>query len=237
MILKGNLNLKHERELWEDKFICSLGTKARMGLNIELKHYRRELYEAFADLTAQNMELLLNLPVRTFSVYTVFQRKNRRRKRPRLNTIYSLHMVIFVTAITVYIFSTTLWLPRDSRSGKNRQRGGTFKSLNFVGDNEKTHLNRVRTPHSQLIRAKSHLYFLEKRFKHGVYPENLNVRDHFQIAFNTPKSKKAYSDLNKNSRNEEINRCISHNKLLPGKISEDIGEQKVCLTRFSTDQR
>ena len=165
------------------------------------------------------------------------RKKNRRRKRSRLNTIYSLHMVIFVTAITVYIFSTTLWLPQDSRSGKNRQRGGTFKSLNFVDDNEKTHLNRVRTLHSQLIRAKSHLYFLEKCLKHGVYPENLNVRDHFQIAFNTPKSKKAYSDLNKNTRNEKINLCISHYKLLPGKISEDIGEQKVRLTRFSTDQR
>ena len=29
----------HERELWEDKFICLLGTKASTGLNIELKHY------------------------------------------------------------------------------------------------------------------------------------------------------------------------------------------------------
>ena len=38
-ILKGNLHQKHERELWEDKFICLLGTKASTGLNIELKHY------------------------------------------------------------------------------------------------------------------------------------------------------------------------------------------------------
>ena len=51
---------------------CLLGTKAPTRLNIELKHYGRELYEAFADLTAQNMELLLHLPVRTFSVYTSF---------------------------------------------------------------------------------------------------------------------------------------------------------------------
>ena len=50
LILKSNLHHKHEREFWEDKFICLLGTKAPTGLNVELKHYGRELYEAFADL-------------------------------------------------------------------------------------------------------------------------------------------------------------------------------------------
>ena len=72
LILKGNLHQKHERELWEDKFTYLLGTKAPTGLNIELKHYGRELYEAFAELTAQDTELLLNLPVRTYSVDTPF---------------------------------------------------------------------------------------------------------------------------------------------------------------------
>ena len=52
LILKGNLHEKYERELQEDKFICLLGTKAPTRLNIELKHYGRELYEAFADITA-----------------------------------------------------------------------------------------------------------------------------------------------------------------------------------------
>ena len=52
LILKGTLYQKHERELWEDKFICLLGTKVPTGLNKELKHYGGELYEAFADLTA-----------------------------------------------------------------------------------------------------------------------------------------------------------------------------------------
>ena len=47
-----------------------------------------------------------------------------------------------------------------------------------------------------MIRAKSHLYFFEKFLKHGVYPENLNVRDDFQVAC---KFAKAYSDLNKNT--------------------------------------
>ena len=50
LMLKGNLYQKHERKLWENKFICLLGTKSPTGLNKELKHYRRELYEAFADL-------------------------------------------------------------------------------------------------------------------------------------------------------------------------------------------
>ena len=52
LILKGNLYQKHERELWEDKFICLLGTKAPAGLNKEVKHYGRELCEAFVNLTA-----------------------------------------------------------------------------------------------------------------------------------------------------------------------------------------
>ena len=52
LILKTNLHQKHERESWEDKFICVWGTKAPTGLNIELKHYGRELYEAFTNLTA-----------------------------------------------------------------------------------------------------------------------------------------------------------------------------------------
>ena len=34
-----------------------------------------------------------------------------------------------------------------------------------------------------------------------------------------------------------MNLCISHYKLLSGKTREDIGEQKVSLTRFSTEQR
>ena len=44
-------------------------------------------------------------------------------------------------------------------------------------------------------------------------------------------------NLNKNTRNEKINPHISHYKLLSGKISEDIGEQKVRLTQFSRHQR
>ena len=135
-------------------------------------------------------------------------------------------MVIFATAITAHIFSTTLWFPQDSRFGKNRQRGGIFKSLNFISDNEKTHFNRLKTSYSQLIRAKSHLNFFEKCLKHGAYPENLNVIDLFQVPFNEPKFKKAYSDLNKNTRKEKINLCISHYKLLAGKISGDIVEKR-----------
>ena len=34
------------KDLLKDKLICLLGTKAPTGLNIELKHYGRELYEA-----------------------------------------------------------------------------------------------------------------------------------------------------------------------------------------------
>ena len=39
-----------EKELWKCKIICLLGTKAPTGLNVELKHYGRELYEVFTNL-------------------------------------------------------------------------------------------------------------------------------------------------------------------------------------------
>ena len=44
--------MKENSEFWEDKFICLLGKKGPTGLNMGLKHYGLELYEAFADLTA-----------------------------------------------------------------------------------------------------------------------------------------------------------------------------------------
>ena len=112
------------------------------------------------------------------------ERKNNRGKDQAWKHFTHYIMVIFATAITAHIFSTTLWFPQDSRFGKNRQRGGIFKSLNFISDNEKTHFNRLKTLHSQLIRAKSDLNFFEKCLKHGDYPENLNVIDLFQVPFN-----------------------------------------------------
>ena len=63
LMLNGNLYQKHERELWEDKFICVLVTKAPTGLNIEFKHYGRELF------IRNNF---LYLPVKTFSMDTPF---------------------------------------------------------------------------------------------------------------------------------------------------------------------
>ena len=74
LILKGNLHQKHERELWEDKFICLMGTKTPTGLNIELKHNGRELYKAFSYLFSFFISslLLFNFPLRTFLVDTLF---------------------------------------------------------------------------------------------------------------------------------------------------------------------
>ena len=57
------------------------------------------------------------------------RKKNRQRKRSCLKTIYSPHIVIFVTALTVYIFSTTLWLPQDSWSGKKHAKQKYFQII------------------------------------------------------------------------------------------------------------
>ena len=57
---------KYKRKLWEDKFICLLGTKVPMEFIVELKHYEHELDEAFTDFTAENTDVLLNIVVRKF---------------------------------------------------------------------------------------------------------------------------------------------------------------------------
>ena len=93
------------------------------------------------------------------------------------------------------------WLPQDSLSRKNRQRGSTFKSLNAINDHEKSHFSKPRAIYSQLIRAKNYLYFFEKCLKHGVSSDIVNVRAQFQVAFKTSKFTKDYNDLNKNTRN------------------------------------
>ena len=49
LTLKENLYHKHDRELQKDKLIYLLGTKLPRGINIELKHYGREIYEAFPE--------------------------------------------------------------------------------------------------------------------------------------------------------------------------------------------
>ena len=64
--LKVNLHQKYKRKLWEDKFICLLGTKVPMEFIVELKHYEHELDEAFTDFTAENTDVLLNIVVRKF---------------------------------------------------------------------------------------------------------------------------------------------------------------------------
>ena len=49
-ILKSNLKTVPERELFEDKFICSLGTKSPNGLNVDLGSYGKEMYDSYANL-------------------------------------------------------------------------------------------------------------------------------------------------------------------------------------------
>lgn len=49
-VLKSNLKTVPERELFEDKFICSLGTKSPNGLNVDLGSYGKEMYDSYVNL-------------------------------------------------------------------------------------------------------------------------------------------------------------------------------------------
>ena len=45
MILKQGFKSTEERKFFEDKFICQLGTLSPEGLNKDLDHYAREMYD------------------------------------------------------------------------------------------------------------------------------------------------------------------------------------------------
>ena len=77
LILKTHLHQKHEKEFWEDKFICLFLTKVPAGLikyrinrEYRIETLRTWALWSFVELTMWNTNLLLNLPVTIFSVDT-----------------------------------------------------------------------------------------------------------------------------------------------------------------------
>ena len=72
LVLKGNLHQKQETELWEDKFICLLGTKAPTGLNVELKIQKGVSFMIPLPILlhkTQNFYLILTFNGRTFPLH------------------------------------------------------------------------------------------------------------------------------------------------------------------------
>ena len=50
MILKNNLKASAEREYYEDRYICLLGTKQPHGLNQDASAFANEMYDDYVQL-------------------------------------------------------------------------------------------------------------------------------------------------------------------------------------------
>ena len=137
---------------------------------------------------------------RTGSFCGTRRRRKKRHKEnlntnPRKRNIHPLHITLTIVAllcITVWCCST-IWTPTDSRHGKNRQRP-SFTEMQYENQVEKRIFNDLRSVSSKLARAESHLNFFRRCKAEKVYPKNLCISDHLQIAFS---SKGCYNELEK----------------------------------------
>ena len=145
------------------------------------------------------------------------QRKVKRKKDKRTDMTSerrscSTYIPITLALILmVLLLSTSTWLPQDTRSGKNRQRGN-FNSFDYTHKKEKESFNKLRSLNTQLIRCSSHLYFFEKCLEKNIYPINFEVKDHLQIAFKTPFLETSLQNINNSTVIEKMNICVSHYK-------------------------
>ena len=133
---------------------------------------------------------------------------------------YSHHFplsVCFLLIVSITLLS--VWTPNDARSAKNRQRP-TFQAMEYETPRERNLFTSLRGITSKLTKAKSHLdYFLLcKREK--VYPRNLVVSDHLQVAFTSPLVTNKLKALNNSHILERIDACIAHYKAVTAELRE-----------------
>ena len=99
--------------------------------------------------------LLQSVTIQIRRLFDIFRIKKRRK-------VVLLQSVSDIKKCDRLLLQSASGITKCDSYYKVRRNRGTFKSLNFKSDNEKTHFNKPGTLHSQLIRAKSHLYFFEK---------------------------------------------------------------------------
>ena len=167
----------------------------------------------------------------------VKRKKDKRTDMTSERRSYSTYIPITLTLLLmVLLLSTSMWLPQDTRSGKNRQRGN-FNSFDYTHKKEKESFNKLRSLNTQLIRCSSHLYFFEKCLEKNIYPINFEVKDHLQIAFKTPFLETSLQSINNSTVIEKMNICVSHYKLKKAEAFETITEEQARLKSLCTVDR
>ena len=169
---------------------------------------------------------------------TVKKKRHKDNTNPRSGNVNMFHhtwTIAVLLCITVWC-CTTVWTPTDSRHGKNRQRP-VFREMKYDSPLEKIIFKELRDTSSKLARSESHLSFFRCCKTEKIYPKNLVIADHLQIAFSSVVISGKLDDINKCHIFEKIDACINHYNMISAKLREDEHVIKSKLRASIDDHR
>ena len=143
-----------------------------------------------------------------------------------------LSLIFICTLLSVYS-----WIPVDTRSLKNCQRGTHFTSINYESDQEKQNFNNIRTLQENLCRSESHLSFFQNCVKNNVHPKNLDIVQSFNIAFCNDHIQSKIKSLNDVNIREKLMIVINHFTCQSSKLKEEITEKTATLKQLCSADR
>ena len=118
-----------------------------------------------------------------------------------------------VLAFLTIIFITAIFTAEDSRTGKNRQRGNSFRKCTDINEREKSEFNTVRGLEAKLAKSKSHLNFFRNCIESGVCPKNIAFNNSFNISSPNHNIESKFQEINDRNIKEKMTVCISHLQL------------------------
>ena len=161
---------------------------------------------------------------RRIGCFCPFHRKVKKRKRTgnkQSNTTGShfRYLRVMTVIFIATLFATCIWTDNDSRHDKNRQRL-THQEMKYESNQEKNVFNKLRDVSSKLVRAKSHLEFFTLCEAEKIFPKNLEIHDHLQIAFESPAVKNSLKAIDESCMLEKIHACIVHYRSTTAELRE-----------------
>ena len=143
-----------------------------------------------------------------------------------------LSLIFIFTLLSVYS-----WIPVDSRSLKNCQRGTHFTSLKYESEREQHTFNDIRTLQEKLCRSESHLSFFQKCVEKNIHPTNLDITQNFNIAFCNDDTKSRIQKINDINIREKLLIIINHFTFQSSKLKEEITEKTQSLKNICSAER
>ena len=135
--------------------------------------------------------------------------------------------------VTILMF-TSILLPDDSRSGKNRQRGTNLTNITFTNDDEKQAFLTLRA-NSKLAKADGHQKFFKNCINEKVYPSNLEIIDHFQVAYKNSTLERTLQVIENSRILQKMHACKTHYLLVIAELNELINQQKLKIQELFSE--